>query len=174
MHFKSIFWSLICSITFIIWSLILNLSLKEKKLTLEECAPIFWIQRQDLYSAASDYAAAESGGLCVTWTQCHSRPPWGWNMYAWCATMFQGRGSGGLCHCEEDLNGKSWHQRSQLTTRTTTYWTKKPMEKQHRVYVIGFWVTGPIQMFIVWLQLWGRKKCYNTFRRNFSNLAVSF
>lgn len=76
----------------------------------------------------------------------------GWNMYAWCATMFQGEGVGGLCHCEEALNGNSWHQRSQLTTRTITYWTKKPMEKQHRIYVIGFWVTDPIHVCIVQLQ----------------------
>lgn len=68
-----------------------------------------------------------------------------------------GKGGVEVCHCEEDLNGKSWHQRSQLTTRTTTYWTKKPMEKQHRVYVIGFWVTDPIQIFEVWLQLWREK-----------------
>lgn len=65
-----------------------------------------------------------------------------------------GRGVGGLCHCEEALNGNSWHQRSQLTTRTITYWTKKPMEKQHRIYVIGFWVTDPIHVFIVLLQLY--------------------
>lgn len=82
----------------------------------------------------------------------------GWNMYAWCATMFQGGGVGNLCHCEEALNGNSWHQRSQLTTRTITYWTKKPMEKQHRIYVIGFWVTDPIHVMIVLLQLiWVKK-----------------
>lgn len=67
-------------------------------------------------------------------------------MYAWCATMFQGGGVGGLCHCEEALNGNSWHQRSQLTTRTITYWTKKSMEKQHRIYVIGLRVTDPIHV----------------------------
>lgn len=27
----------------------------------------------------------------MSWSQRHSRPPGGWNMYAWCATMFQGR-----------------------------------------------------------------------------------
>lgn len=39
---------------------------------------------------------------------------------------FRERGGGGvgLCRCEEALNGDSWHQRSQLTTRTITYWTK--------------------------------------------------
>lgn len=69
-----------------------------------------------------------------------------------------GRGVGNLCHCEEALNGNSWHQRSQLTTRTITYWTKKPMEKQHRIYVIGFWVTDPIHVMIVLLQLiWVKK-----------------
>lgn len=55
-----------------------------------------------------------------------------------CHNVSGGGGGGGLRHCEEALNGKIWHQRNQLTTRTTTYWTKKPMEKQHRIYVIGF------------------------------------
>lgn len=56
----------------------------------------------------------------------------------------EGRASGEVVQQEEvcatvrrRLNGNSWHRRSQLTTRTITYWTKKPMEKQHRIYVIG-------------------------------------
>lgn len=55
-----------------------------------------------------------------------------------------GRVEGGVGGLEEvcatvrrRLNGNSWHRRSQLTTRTITHWTKKPMEKQHRIYVIG-------------------------------------
>lgn len=95
--------------------------------------------------------AAESGGLCMLWSQCHSRPPGGETCTRGVPQCFR-EGEGGLCHCEEALNGNSWHQRSQLTTRTITYWTKKPMEKQHRIYVIGFWVTYPIHVFIVLLQ----------------------
>lgn len=95
--------------------------------------------------------AAESGGLCMLWSQCHSRPPGSETCTHGVPQCFR-EGVGGLCHCEVALNGNSWHQRSQLTTRTITYWTKKPMEKQHRIYVIGFWVTYPIHVFIVLLQ----------------------
>lgn len=100
--------------------------------------------------------AAESGGLCMLWSQCHSRPPGSETCTRGVPQCFR-EGVGGLCHCEEALNGNSWHQRSQLTTRTITYWTKKPMEKQHRIYVIGFWVTGPIHLYsftpIIWINL---------------------
>lgn len=131
-----------------------------------------WIQQQDLYSTMSDCAAAESGGLCVTWTQCHSSPPWGVkHVCVVCHNVSGGGGGGGLCHGEEALNGKSWYQRSQLTTRTTTYWTKKPMEKQHIVYVIGFWVTNPIQVFMIWLQLWKKKSKILLWRILFTRLS---
>ena len=76
-------------------------------------------------------------GLCMLWSQCHSRPPGGETCTRGVPQCFR-EGVGGLCHCEEALNGNSWHQRRQLTTRTITYWTKKPMEKQHRIYVVGF------------------------------------
>lgn len=73
----------------------------------------------------------------MLWSQCHSRPPGGETCTRGVPQCFR-EGVGGLCHCEEALNGNSWHQWSQLTTRTITYWTKKPMDKQHRIYVIGF------------------------------------
>lgn len=75
-----------------------------------------------------------------------------------------GRGVGGLCHCEEALNGNSWHQRSQLTTRTITYWTKKSMEKQHRIYVIGLWVTDPIHVWVFYNNDWAFYYLYPTTR----------
>lgn len=89
---------------------------------------------QDLHRTLVFYpsTAAESGGLCMLWSQCHSRPPGGETCTRGVPQCFR-EGEGGLCHCEEALNGNSWHQRSQLTTRTITYWTKKPMEKQHRI-----------------------------------------
>lgn len=71
----------------------------------------------------------------MLWSQCHSRPPGGETCTRGVPQCFR-EGVGRLCHCEEALNGDSWHQRSQLTTRTITYWTKKPMEKQHRIHVI--------------------------------------
>lgn len=104
----------------------------------DSCEQNLWRSLRTFIGLVFDQStAAESGGCIMLWSQCHSRPPGGETCTRGVPQCFR-EGGGGLCHCEEALNGNSWHQRSQLTTRTITYWTKKPMEKQHRIYVIGF------------------------------------
>lgn len=71
----------------------------------------------------------------MLWPQCHSITPGLKHVSRGVPQCFREEEEG-LCHCEDALNGNSWHQRTQLTTRTITYWTKKPMEKQHRLYVV--------------------------------------